>query len=40
MTARIFAAVLVLSAIALGLYTLVSLTERLLVPWQLEVVHA
>jgi putative hydroxymethylpyrimidine transport system permease protein len=39
MTARIFAAVLVLSAIALGLYALVSLTERLLVPWHAEVVH-
>jgi putative hydroxymethylpyrimidine transport system permease protein len=40
MTARIFAAVLVLSVIALGLYALVSLAERLLVPWQPEVVHA
>jgi putative hydroxymethylpyrimidine transport system permease protein len=40
MTARIFAAVLVLSIIALGLYAVVSLTERLLVPWQSEVIHA
>jgi putative hydroxymethylpyrimidine transport system permease protein len=32
-TARIFAAVLVLSAIALVLYWLVSLAERILVPW-------
>jgi putative hydroxymethylpyrimidine transport system permease protein len=32
-TARIFAAVLVLSAIALGLYTLVSLAERIVIPW-------
>jgi putative hydroxymethylpyrimidine transport system permease protein len=40
MTARIFAAVLVLSVVALGLYALVSLAERLLVPWQPEVVHA
>ena len=39
-TARIFAAVLILSAIALGLYALVSLAERLLVPWSREVVHA
>jgi putative hydroxymethylpyrimidine transport system permease protein len=38
-TARIFAAVIVLSAIALGLYALVSLAERLLVPWQREVAH-
>ena len=38
-TARIFAAVLILSAIALGLYALVSLAERLLVPWNREVVH-
>lgn len=36
-TARIFAAVLVLSLIALGLYALVSLAERLLVPWQKEI---
>lgn len=40
LTARIFAAVFVLSAIAIGLYALVTLTERLLVPWQHEVVHA
>ncbi len=39
-TARIFAAVLVLSALALGLYALVTLAERLLVPWQLEARHA
>jgi putative hydroxymethylpyrimidine transport system permease protein len=39
-TARIFAAVLILSAIALGLYGLVSLAERLLVPWQTEVGNA
>jgi ABC-type nitrate/sulfonate/bicarbonate transport system permease component len=32
-TARIFAAVLVLSAVALLLYALVSLAERILVPW-------
>jgi putative hydroxymethylpyrimidine transport system permease protein len=35
-TARIFAAVLVLSALALGLYALVTLAERLFVPWQSE----
>ena len=35
-TARIFAAVLVLSAIALTLYTLVTLTERLVIPWHQE----
>jgi putative hydroxymethylpyrimidine transport system permease protein len=39
-TARIFAAVLVLSGIALGLYGFVTLAERLLVPWQKEVSHA
>ena len=33
-TARIFAAVLVLSAVALALYALVTLAERLLVPWE------
>ncbi len=33
-TARIFAAVLVLSALALALYALVTLAERLLVPWE------
>jgi putative hydroxymethylpyrimidine transport system permease protein len=32
-TDRIFAAVLILSAIALGLYALVTVSERLLVPW-------
>ena len=41
LTARIFAAVLILSALALGLYAVVSLAERLLVPWNREViVHA
>jgi putative hydroxymethylpyrimidine transport system permease protein len=35
-TARIFAAVLILSALALALYALVTLAERLLVPWQQE----
>ena len=35
-TARIFAAVLVLSALALALYALVTLVERLVVPWQAE----
>jgi putative hydroxymethylpyrimidine transport system permease protein len=40
-TARIFAAVLILCAIALALYALVTLTERLLVPWERETaVHA
>lgn len=39
-TARIFAAVLVLSALALALYALVTLAERLVVPWQREVSHA
>jgi len=39
-TARIFAAVLVLSAIALGLYLLVSLAERVFVPWQRELARA
>jgi putative hydroxymethylpyrimidine transport system permease protein len=38
-TARIFAAVLILSALALTLYALVTLAERLLVPWQLEAHH-
>jgi putative hydroxymethylpyrimidine transport system permease protein len=36
-TARIFAAVLVLSVIALMLYALVSLTELLVIPWHQEV---
>jgi putative hydroxymethylpyrimidine transport system permease protein len=36
-TARIFAAILILSALALALYALVSLSERLLVPWEREV---
>jgi putative hydroxymethylpyrimidine transport system permease protein len=35
-TARIFAAILVLCALALLLYALVTLAERLLVPWQAE----
>jgi len=39
-TARIFAAVLILSALALCLYALVTLAERLLVPWQPEAHHA
>jgi putative hydroxymethylpyrimidine transport system permease protein len=39
-TPLIFACVLVLSALALGLYGLVSLAERILVPWRQEVVHA
>jgi putative hydroxymethylpyrimidine transport system permease protein len=33
-TARIFAAVIVLSALSLALYGLVTLAERLLVPWE------
>ncbi|HKI91909.1 MAG TPA: ABC transporter permease [Gaiellaceae bacterium] len=36
-TARIFAALLVLSVLALALYALVSLAERVLVPWNREV---
>ena len=40
LTARIFAAVLILCALALALYALVSLAERLLVPWNRKVVHA
>ena len=39
-TARIFAAVLILSALALALYALVTLAERFLVPWQPEAHHA
>lgn len=39
-TARIFAAVLVLSALALALYALVTLAERLIVPWHQEVTRA
>jgi len=39
-TARIFAAVLVLSALALALYALVTLAERLVVPWQPEARNA
>jgi putative hydroxymethylpyrimidine transport system permease protein len=40
LTARIFAAVLILCALALGLYAAVSLAERVLVPWHREAVHA
>jgi putative hydroxymethylpyrimidine transport system permease protein len=40
LTARIFAAVLILSALALGLYALVSVAERLLVPWNREEAYA
>ena len=39
-TARIFAAVLILSVIALALYVLVTLTERLVVPWEREAADA
>jgi len=39
-TARIFAAVLILSAIALALYGLVTLAQRVVVPWQWEARHA
>ena len=39
-TARIFAAVLVLSALALALYALVTVAERRLVPWQPEARNA
>lgn len=39
-TARIFAAVVILSALALCLYALVTLAERLVVPWQPEARHA
>jgi putative hydroxymethylpyrimidine transport system permease protein len=35
-TARIFAAVLVLSGLALALYALVTLAERVVVPWRAE----
>lgn len=38
-TARIFACVLVLSALALCLYGLVSLAERFIVPWHQEVAN-
>jgi putative hydroxymethylpyrimidine transport system permease protein len=40
LTARIFAAVLILCVLALGLYAVVSLAERLFVPWNREVVRA
>lgn len=39
-TARIFAAVLILSALALTLYALVTLAERFLVPWHTEARNA
>ena len=39
-TARIFAAVVILSALALALYALVTLAERILVPWRAEAQHA
>ena len=39
-TGRIFAAVLILSALALALYALVTLTERLVIPWNQEVTNA
>ena len=39
-TARIFAAVLVLSSLALALYALVTVAERRLVPWQPEARNA
>jgi putative hydroxymethylpyrimidine transport system permease protein len=39
-TARIFAAVLILSGLALALYALVVAAERLLVPWHTEVRRA
>jgi putative hydroxymethylpyrimidine transport system permease protein len=39
-TARIFAAVLILSALALALYALVTFAERVLVPWQPEARNA
>jgi putative hydroxymethylpyrimidine transport system permease protein len=39
-TARIFAAVLILSGLALALYALVTLAERRLVPWQPEARNA
>jgi putative hydroxymethylpyrimidine transport system permease protein len=40
LTARIFAVVVVLSLMAIALYGLVTLAERLLVPWQREAAHA
>jgi len=39
-TARIFAAVVILSLLALALYGAVTLAERLLVPWKWEPAHA
>jgi putative hydroxymethylpyrimidine transport system permease protein len=39
-TARIFAAVVILSLIALALYALVSVAEHLLVPWERELADA
>jgi putative hydroxymethylpyrimidine transport system permease protein len=38
-TPRIFACVLILSALALALYGVVSLAERLIVPWQKEIAN-
>jgi ABC-type nitrate/sulfonate/bicarbonate transport system permease component len=35
-TARIFASIVVLSGLALALYALVTLVERLVTPWQWE----
>jgi putative hydroxymethylpyrimidine transport system permease protein len=40
LTARIFAAVLILSALALALYGAVALAERLLIPWNRKVANA
>src|SRR6185312_9519449 len=39
-TDRIFAAVVILSVIALVLYALVTVAERILVPWEREAVNA
>jgi putative hydroxymethylpyrimidine transport system permease protein len=39
-TSLIFAAIVILSAAALALYGLVTLAERILVPWSREVTHA
>lgn len=39
-TARIFAAIVVLSALALALYGLVALAERILIPWNQEATRA
>ena len=40
LTARIFAAVLILCVLAVGLYSLVSLAERVLVPWNRKALRA